>query len=466
MGRPLIYDENDVIEKVYKEKPNLVFNDVYSKYLKKHHWKCIYHPDIDIYRSPKILIERRSIGCPICNHKITKKTNDEALDICCQELMEYWDFDKNVGINPNNFTRASEFAVFWKCNKEHSFKSKIKDIVISYKNKNRFSCPYCENKKVLVGYNDLWTTHPDVAKSLKNPDDGYKYTFGSGVKVEWKCPHCNSINIDYVQHLTSKGGKCKFCSDNYSMPEKIMLNVLKQLGVNFKYQLTKSNFNWCKKYKYDFYLYDTNTIIETQGGQHYKEYCFGKSRNDKEIDDIKRNLALHHGINNYIEIDCRYSDFDYIKDNIIKSNLSNLYNLSNIDWKECHKNACNSIVLGVCEDYKNERPISYLLEKYQISNTTIHKYLHIGTELGLCNYDKQSSHFRALRGKYIYCKTTNKIFDSIQCAAKYYHISPSGVSSCANGNSSFSGKYNGEKLIWTFDLPINYNELDVIHSAN
>ena len=66
--------------------------------------------------------------------------------------MEYWDFNKNVGINPNNFTRASEFAVFWKCNKEHSFKSKIKDIVISYKNKNRFSCPYCENKKVLVGF--------------------------------------------------------------------------------------------------------------------------------------------------------------------------------------------------------------------------------------------------------------------------------------------------------------------------
>ena len=26
------------------------------------------------------------------------------------------------------------------------------------------SCPYCENKKVLVGYNDLKTTHPNIAK--------------------------------------------------------------------------------------------------------------------------------------------------------------------------------------------------------------------------------------------------------------------------------------------------------------
>lgn len=25
-------------------------------------------------------------------------------------------------------------------------------------------CPYCENKKVLAGYNDLKTTHPNIAK--------------------------------------------------------------------------------------------------------------------------------------------------------------------------------------------------------------------------------------------------------------------------------------------------------------
>lgn len=30
-------------------------------------------------------------------------------------------------------------------------------------------CPVCAGKKVLIGYNDLWTTHPEVAKLLKDP---------------------------------------------------------------------------------------------------------------------------------------------------------------------------------------------------------------------------------------------------------------------------------------------------------
>lgn len=30
-------------------------------------------------------------------------------------------------------------------------------------------CPVCAGKKVLVGYNDLWTTHPEIAKLLKDP---------------------------------------------------------------------------------------------------------------------------------------------------------------------------------------------------------------------------------------------------------------------------------------------------------
>lgn len=30
-------------------------------------------------------------------------------------------------------------------------------------------CPVCAGKKVLIGYNDLWTTHPEIAKSLKYP---------------------------------------------------------------------------------------------------------------------------------------------------------------------------------------------------------------------------------------------------------------------------------------------------------
>lgn len=37
-------------------------------------------------------------------------------------------------------------------------------------------CIYCSGKKAIVGETDLWTTHPNVAAILKNPDDGHRYT--------------------------------------------------------------------------------------------------------------------------------------------------------------------------------------------------------------------------------------------------------------------------------------------------
>ena len=60
------------------------------------------------------------------------------------------------------------------------------------------SCPYCENKKVLAGYNDLKTTHPNIAKEwgIENyllgigGPEGYKYN--STKQVYWKCPKCNT----------------------------------------------------------------------------------------------------------------------------------------------------------------------------------------------------------------------------------------------------------------------------------
>ena len=60
------------------------------------------------------------------------------------------------------------------------------------------SCPYCENKKVLAGYNDLKTTHPNIAKEwgIENyllgigGPEGYKYN--STKRVYWKCPKCNT----------------------------------------------------------------------------------------------------------------------------------------------------------------------------------------------------------------------------------------------------------------------------------
>ena len=37
---------------------------------------------------------------------------------------------------------------------------------------NGLRCPVCSNRKVLKGINDLWTTNPELAKLLVDPEDG------------------------------------------------------------------------------------------------------------------------------------------------------------------------------------------------------------------------------------------------------------------------------------------------------
>lgn len=53
-------------------------------------------------------------------------------------------------------------------------------------------CPVCcsSPQKVVIGINDMWTTNPEQAKLLANPEDGYKYSKSANVKADWKCGHC------------------------------------------------------------------------------------------------------------------------------------------------------------------------------------------------------------------------------------------------------------------------------------
>ena len=57
-------------------------------------------------------------------------------------------------------------------------------------------CPYCENKKVLAGYNGLKTTRPDIAKEwgIENyPCNGSpeRYTLIKNQNILWICSVCS-----------------------------------------------------------------------------------------------------------------------------------------------------------------------------------------------------------------------------------------------------------------------------------
>ena len=165
--------------------------------------------------------------------------------------------------------------------------------------------------------------------------------------------------------------------DGISIPEKFMWNVLKELNIEFKTQLNKKDFDWCQNYKYDFYIPSLNMVVETHGGQHYErgfESCNGKTlKKEQENDRLKKELALNNNIKNYVVVDCRKSELEWLKENTIKE-LDRYFNLSNIDWGLVWNNSLKNLVYEVkrlVEEGYNNKQIAEILD---INEKTVRNY--------------------------------------------------------------------------------------------
>lgn len=292
-------------------------------------------------------------------------------------------------------------------------------------------CPVCSGRKVIKGINDIGTTHPDVVKYFLYKDDVYSNSYGSEKKVKVICPECGNEKLMAINKLTSRGICCDICGDGISYPEKIMINILKQLNVEFKKEYSPK---WCRyeinkkiaKGRYDFYIPSNNIIIEMDGAQHnYKEYMGYSVEIQRKIDFQKDTLAHANGIK-IIRIDCGVAELENIKENILNSDLKLIFNLRDIDWERCQKNALPNKVREAC-DLWNSGIISTseIGKRLNLKSSAIYKYLKRGSNLGWCKYDPHIGKAEALKElqknkrKRVYCYELGKVFDASQECADY-----------------------------------------------
>ena len=265
---------------------------------------------------------------------------------------------------------------------------------IAENNLSKNGCKVCcvPSKKILVGYNDLWTTHPEVASLLECPKQGYELTHGSHKRLNFICPRCSSkIKNKQIPNVITYGLTCNQCSDAVSYPEKVMFSILSQLNLEFE---TQKIFNWSKGKRYDFYIPSDNSIIEVHGNQHFGKgfsKLGGKTLKEEQKNDrIKEELAKDNGIKNYIVIDCARSEFKYIQNSILQSEITKLYNLSKINFVKCHEYACGTLVKIASDLWNNGHKASEIGVIMKIkSNTTVLKYLKDAATLGWCDYDSR-----------------------------------------------------------------------------
>ncbi len=124
-------------------------------------------------------------GCPYCSgsRAIPGETDLATLR---PDLAAQWDAERNgAAFSPRTVTPQSGKKAGWRCSAGHSWQAKI----YSRARENGNGCPYCANKAVLPGFNDLATTHPHLAEEwdTSNPGTPRDVTAGSVRRASWRC---------------------------------------------------------------------------------------------------------------------------------------------------------------------------------------------------------------------------------------------------------------------------------------
>jgi len=126
-------------------------------------------------------------GCPVCTGR-QALAGENDLATLYPDVAAQWDGMKNGALHPSNVTAGSNRRVWWKCEKGHSYRA-----VIAQRVQRGDGCPYCANRKVLPGFNDLATVQPLVAKQWHETLNGAltpeMVTAGSHKKAWWQCSY-------------------------------------------------------------------------------------------------------------------------------------------------------------------------------------------------------------------------------------------------------------------------------------
>jgi len=215
---------------------------------------------------------QKGTGCPNCAKKIrvaslTISYIKKNGTITNPLLLKEWNYQKNNGLTPEQFTPSSNRKVWWNCSKcHHEWEAKI-----SNRNFGR-GCPCCSNKTVVQGKNDLATTNPELSKEwhpTKNlPLTPHDVTIGSGKKVWWICINSHEY-LASIMHR-GHGTNCPICNSGKqtSFAEQAIFYYIKQIypdAINRCLDILDN------KFELDIYIPSIRVALEYDGSFWHKK---------------------------------------------------------------------------------------------------------------------------------------------------------------------------------------------------
>ena len=247
---------------------------------KKIWWKCDKGHEWEALVSNRARLGR---GCPYCvGQKVLQGENDLATTH--PHLVAEWHPTKNGDLTPHQVMAGTHKKVWWKCGKGHEWEAEIKS------RSSGTGCPICSKKKLLVGYNDLATTCPEIAKKWHPTKNGLltpkDVTKSSMKKVWWICDNGHEF-LATVSSRQKRG--CPQCAANMrtSFPEQAIFYYISKV---FPDAINGYKDIFEKSMELDIYIPSIRVGIEYDGGAYHNH------QSNLERDMRKYRICQQHGI--------------------------------------------------------------------------------------------------------------------------------------------------------------------------
>lgn len=163
-------------------------------------WRCLHgHEWI---ASPNSRTSTAS-GCPVCAGRVALPGFNDLATL-------HPELSAEALFDPTTVTISSGRKLPWKCSRGHVWTA-----MVASRSAGR-GCPVCSGRVVLVGFNDLATTHPDLAAEAMF--DTAAVSAGSNRKLPWRCSEGHEWLA--VVSNRSAGSGCPTCSATGYDPAK------------------------------------------------------------------------------------------------------------------------------------------------------------------------------------------------------------------------------------------------------
>lgn len=367
-------------------------------------------------------------GCPKCYGRI---------------LRTHEQYVKEVNLVNPNITVLDKYInsktkIRHKCNIDgYIWRAKPENILLLNE-----GCPVCSGR--VIGNapeykNSIWSSeYKEYFSRYLTEEQMKEYMSQSNLYVDATCPNCGRNKKTKVSNLFHRGFSCK-CGDGQSYPNKFIYSLLEQLSVEY---ISEKSFDWSDRKVYDIYIPNLNCIIENHGIQHYSDVFDNTRRRtleeEQQNDNYKKQLAINNDILHYIIIDCSLSQIDYIKNNIMNSELPHILNFkeSDINWEKCHEFAISNLVKIAANLWNENLSVRQTANELHLHESTIERYLKMAAKLNWCNWysgvghkiagQKRSGHKHPLARKIIRLSDC-KLYDTITQAVIDNNISRSTI---------------------------------------